>query len=398
MTRPLMDIARNYQTPSFVFDEGAFLDRMRAIGEIWGDAVELCYAVKANPFLIPAAAEFGTKLEVCSPGELEICRSLGVDSAKIVFSGVNKTAESVAAAVEFGAGVLTAESLKHARIIELEGERRGCTLDVLLRLNSGSQFGMSKDDLLHLIDNRSEFPHINLVGIHYFVGTQRKKLKHQIKELEMLEELLEELSSEHGFAVERLEYGPGLAVPVFTDDDFSDSLAPAREIAPHLQRIAQRVDLTVEMGRFFATECGTYLSAVNDLKTREDINYCIIDGGINHLGYVGQIMGMKTPIITNESALERNCGKLEDADGTWCICGSLCTTNDVIAREALLNDLLEGDVLAFHNAGAYAITEGHALFLSRTMPRVIMRHADGSVELCRDFIETSALNTPFNAR
>ena len=399
MTRDLLELANTYQTPSFLFDEGAFQTRMRAIGDIWGDKVNLCFAIKANPFFIQAAAQAGAKLEVCSPGELEICRSLGIDPERIVFSGVNKTAESVATAVEFGVGVLTAESLKHARLIEAEGAKRDCVLPVLPRLNAGSQFGMSKEDLLYLIDNRENFPHINIVGIHYFVGTQRKKLKHQFKELDMLDALLDELRDEHGFTAERLEYGPGLAVPVFEGDDFSDSLAPAREIAERLQAIAERVELTVEMGRFFATECGTYLSAVNDLKAHDDINYCIIDGGINHLSYIGQIMGMKVPVITNESALERNDGAiLEDAVDTWCICGSLCTTNDVITREISLDDLREGDVLAFHNAGAYTVTEGYALFLSRTMPRVILKRADGGYELARDFIETSTLNTPFGTK
>jgi diaminopimelate decarboxylase len=266
-------------------------------------------------------------------------------------------------------------------------------------LNAGSQFGMSREDLLWLVDHRDQYAHLHVVGIHYFVGTQRMKLKHQRDELAMLSALIDELQEQHGFAVERLEYGPGLGVSLFEGDDFSDTLAPARDLREALVPLAEKVELTVEMGRFFATECGTYLSAVNDLKAHDDINYCIIDGGINHLSYIGQIMGMKVPVITNESALERNDGAiLEDAMDTWCICGSLCTTNDVITREVSLDDLREGDVLAFHNAGAYTVTEGYALFLSRTMPRVILKRADGGYELARDFIETSTLNTPFGTK
>jgi diaminopimelate decarboxylase len=206
----------------------------------------------------------------------------------------------------------------------------------------------------------------------------------------MLLDLIDELRDEHGFEVERLEYGPGLGVPLFEGDDFSDTLAPAHELASTLREVAARVELTVEMGRFFATECGTYFTSVNDVKTNEDTNYCIVDGGINHLTYVGQIMGMKVPVLKNLSAEKRGT---EGQTDTWCICGSLCTTNDVLSRAAEISDVREGDVLAFFNSGAYSVTEGVYLFLSRTMPRVIMRNAEEAYSIGRDFTETSPFNT-----
>ena len=395
----LAQIAGDYGTPAFVFDLGAFQERLRAAQDIVGPGIGLCFAIKANPFLIPAAAEVCEKLEVCSPGELAICAALGVDPASIVFSGVNKTPDSVHDAVEYGAGVLTAESLKHAALVEAEGAARGRALDVLLRLNAGSQFGMSRDDLLSLVDHRDDFPHVNIVGLHYFVGTQRLNLKHQHRELEKLAAFIDELRDAHGFDVKRLEYGPGLGVPLFVGDDFADTLAPLRELAPDLQAIAARVQLTVEMGRFFATGCGTYLTAVNDLKANDGVNYCIVDGGINHLTYIGQLMGMKVPVIENLGSFGRGAagadGSAADAAAIaeWCVCGSLCTTNDVLCRAVELPDLREGDVLAFSNCGAYSVTEGVHLFLSRTMPRIILVDENGSPMLARDFTETSLLNT-----
>lgn len=255
----------------------------------------------------------------------------------------------------------------------------------------GSQFGMSKDDLLEVIDRREQYPHLNIVGLHYFVGTQRKKLKHQIRELEKLRALIAELEGEHGFEVQRLEYGPGLAVPYFADDDFTDDLVPARELAPYIQELDRDVEVTVEMGRFFSASCGTYLTRVADLKENDGTNYCILDGGINHLTYAGQVMGLKVPVTANLSALADSM-RAQDTR-TWTLCGSLCTVNDVLVREVELDSLEMGDVLAFANAGAYSVTEGVHLFLSRTMPRVVLRY-DGGCELARDFIETSTLNTP----
>ena len=72
----------------------------------------------------------------------------------------------------------------------------------------------------------------------------------------MLEDLFREVREQHGYELKKLEYGPGLPVPLFVGDDFSDTLAPARELAPALQHMAEFAELTVEAGRFLATECG----------------------------------------------------------------------------------------------------------------------------------------------
>lgn len=387
----LLEIAEEYGTPTFVFDVCEFWQRLDKIADIFGEDVRLCFAMKANPFLAAAAADHGERLEVCSPGELAICEDVGISANQIVYSGVNKQASDIAHAIAYRVGVLTAESKLHVELIEQCAKQAQTTVDVLLRLNAGSQFGMSKDDLLEVIDRREQYPHLNTVGLHYFVGTQRKKLKHQIRELEKLRALIAELEDEHGFEVQRLEYGPGLAVPYFADDDFTDDLAPARELAPYIQELGRDVEVTVEMGRFFSASCGTYLTRVADLKENDGTNYCILDGGINHLTYAGQVMGLKVPVTANLSALADSM-RAQDTR-SWTLCGSLCTVNDVLVREVELDLLEMGDVLAFANAGAYSVTEGVHLFLSRTMPRVVLRY-DGGCELARDFIETSTLNTP----
>ncbi len=387
----LLEIAEEYGTPTFVFDVREFWQRLDKIADIFGEDVRLCFAMKANPFLAAAAADHGERLEVCSPGELAICEDVGIAAHQIVYSGVNKQASDIAHAIAYRVGVLTAESKLHVELIEQCAAQAQTTVDVLLRLNAGSQFGMSKDDLLEVIDRREQYPHLNIVGLHYFVGTQRKKLKHQIRELEKLRALIAELEDEHGFEVKRLEYGPGLAVPYFADDDFTDDLAPARELAPYIQELGRDVEVTVEMGRFFSASCGTYLTRVADLKENDGTNYCILDGGINHLTYAGQVMGLKVPVTANLSAMA-DAMRAQDTR-SWTLCGSLCTVNDVLVREVELDSLEMGDVLAFANAGAYSVTEGVHLFLSRTMPRVVLRY-DGGCELARDFIETSTLNTP----
>ena len=389
-TGELLELAQQYGTPCYVFDLEAFRARLRACQQIVGDQVALCFAMKANPFLVRAAAHELARLEVCSPGELAICERVGVAPAQIVYSGVNKQPADIAQAIGYGAGVLTAESLLHAEYLEQVAATRDVRVRVLLRLSAGSQFGMAREDLLWLVDHRARYPHLDFVGLHYFVGTQRAKLKRQRAELAMLRELCRELAAEHGWLPQRLEYGPGLPIAYFDVDPAADDLAPLRELAPDLQDVARDVELTVELGRFFAAPCGSYLTRAVDLKRNGDTRYAILDGGMHHINYFGQMMGLHVPPVRDLS--REGC---EDDPKTWCLCGSLCTVNDVLVRALELRGLERGDVLAFSRCGAYAVTEAPALFLSRTLPRVLLREGAGSVTLARDFVESSALNGAF---
>ena len=114
----LQKIAANYGTPTFVFDTDALQARVRAIQTIWGREIDLCYSIKANPFLLPAMMQVTARLEVCSPGELSLCESLHAADARVIYSGVNKTPVDIARAVADGVGTCTAESLLQVRYLQ----------------------------------------------------------------------------------------------------------------------------------------------------------------------------------------------------------------------------------------------------------------------------------------
>ncbi len=417
----LIQMVQRFGTPTYVFDTKALRQRVQSIKEILGDQIHLCYSIKANPFLIPAMLREVEHLEVCSPGELAICERLQVPMEAVVYSGVNKEpVDAEEAVITDCVGVCTAESIRHVQLLEAAaakregqceaagGKEKAGRLPVLLRLNAGAQFGMSRADLLSVIEKRESYPHLEIVGVHYFVGTQRKnkELHQQKEELQMLKEFYEQVEQEYGFHLQRLEYGPGLPVPLFAGDDDSDTLAPVRMLAPFLQEVTTWAELTVEAGRFFATECGYYLTKAMDCKTSDEgVNYCILDGGIHHVNYLGQIMGMKEPVIRHYRgngdpdaaldtvSLQRIPDDTEDAK-SWALCGSLCTTNDDLVRSRKMAEPQPGDVLAFENIGAYSVTEGIYLFLSRKMPRIVLYNDISDIRLVRDFVDTSVLNTP----
>ena len=209
------------------------------------------------------------------------------------------------------------------------------------------------------------------------------------RELDYLIDLLGRIRSDLGFTVERVEYGTGLAVDYF--DENADALEEERlaAITPKLHELADCCELTVEMGRFFAAPCGYYLTKVVDVKTNAGINYAIVDGGLHQLKYDGQLQGMQIPVIWQ---LGENADAAEAQP--WNICGSLCTTADVLVRSCELKELKIGDVLAFCRTGAYSCMEGMSIFLSRDLPAIALYSEDKGLELVREPLRADRLNTP----
>ena len=111
-----------------------------------------------------------------------------------------------------------------------------------------------------------------------------------------------------------------------------------------------------------------------DIKGDEKSNYIIIDGGINHINYYGQMMGMKNPKVQHIKSgfYAENAGEENTGTADYTIAGSLCTTADIVLRKLTLTSPRIGDLLVFSDIGAYSVIEGIYLFLSHPLPAVVM--------------------------
>ena len=257
------NIREQFGTPTFVFDTNVLCERADTIRKMLADfGCKFVYSIKANPFLIRTLIDHVDAFEVCSPGELMICKNCNVPADKIIYSGVNKGAADVKEAVCYAsdetgsyipAGILTAESYRHYTLIKDAANSSGTPVKVILRLSAKNQFGMSEEDIVKIISENSDDYLVSITGLHYFAGTQRTKLSHQRDELKMLNDLILRLRRSTGAELPFLEYGPGLPHPYFEGDDFSDTLAPLCELIPDLKDISSVCSLGVEMGRFLVS-------------------------------------------------------------------------------------------------------------------------------------------------
>ncbi len=383
----LRALAERYGTPLYIFDADEFAARLRMVKAALGNKIRLCYSMKANPFLLACLPTELGALEVCSPGELTVCENAGADLSHIIFSGVNKTRECVDRAIEDGVEVFTVESCLHLDNIEAAAAAAGKQADVLLRLTSDNQFGMDEEELVRAAAERERWPHIRMVGLHYFSGTLKKRPTLIGRELARMEALAERLERECGLHIERMEYGPGLWIDYFGSDPDAAERALLDEAAPLLRDMAERYALTVEMGRFYSASCGWYVTRVMDKKTNCGFHYAIVDGGLHQMNYDGQMKGTAVPPITNLMGTQ---GGAED----WCLCGSLCTPNDVLVRAVSMPEPALGDMLAFGRTGAYSINEGFAFLLSRDLPAVVIESEQEGARLVRGHIRLDPFNTP----
>ena len=400
------------QTPYYVFDTDEFAKRAAMIRAALdckgGRRIPLCFSLKANTLLLHRLPEGLDHVEVCSPGELEICIALGVKPESIIYSGVMKEKCDIERAVSYGAGILTCESIRHAALISevmlecmSESVQEAGFVEkkahVILRLTSGNQFGMSLEDIEYIISHPDEFKGITVMGIHYYSGTQ-KSLRKINKDLEKIKSALTGLKEKYGFEPQLVEYGPGLCVEYFEDDWQEKEIQALDEAAEVLREFAEEYPLGIEMGRFLAASCGKYYTQVKDLKSTGDANYAILDGGIHHLNYFGQRMAMQVPPIkVYAGEVSENEGKngvelTELPDTDYTLCGSLCTVADVLVREVKLKKLELGDVLEFGHCGAYSVTEAPALFLSRQLPAIYAYSKECGYECLREHIPAAEIN------
>lgn len=411
----LENIAANCKAPMYIFDSDIVTDTVEMFRRNLNTAskadINLCYAMKANPFLVSIMNELTDRIEVCSMGEFRICRNKEITPEKLLISGVMKDRQDIYEILDcYGERCLyTAESLMQYSYFKEWCKANKKAVNVYLRLTSGNQFGMDKQTIRNIImDQTNENYRPNISGIHYFSGTQKKSMKKIRDELTSLQEFICELEDTTGYHIDELEYGPGIPAAYFEGQD--NALEQnIKEVADVINEIQPDYKITLEMGRAFAAGCGYYMTEVKDIKHSDDKNYCIVNGGMHQLNYDGQIRGMYMPHIRHirSASVEYNETDFEKSDTNkldhnelmntesvknWTICGELCTGNDVLVQKIAIDDLKAGDRFVFENTGAYSMTEGMALFLSHVLPAIAIYNKKDGIKIIRKEMETYKLN------
>ena len=374
----LETIASRHGTPTYVYShqtiQNAFLSYQQALE---GRAHLICYAVKANSNLavLNMLAQLGSGFDVVSLGELERVIAAGGDPAKIVFSGVGKTAPEMRRGLELGIKCFNIESEAELHVLaEIAGDA-GATAPISIRVNPDvdagthpyistglreNKFGVDVDTARHLYRQADAMNSLEPVGIDCHIGSQIVDIQPFIASLDCLLQLIDELK-EDGITLHHLDIGGGLGVPYETE-------APSVKeyVAALAERLTDRdLELLLEPGRSIVAMAGALLTRVEYLKPNDIRQFAIVDAAMNDL--------LRPSLYGAWQDIEAVRPRKGEAQ-TWDIVGPVCETGDFLGKDRVLC-LSQGDLLAVMGAGAYGFSMA-SNYNSRTRPAEILVTGD----------------------
>lgn len=357
--------------PCYCFDTVRFKENIERFRDIFGPDVRLLFSLKANPFFMRTALDYADGIEICSDGELYIARRQGADPAKITYGGICKERTDIVNALRFGIRRFSIESVRQLTELDEQAAAQGVKVNALLRLSTKRQFGMSVQDAGKCIRDL-ELSNTAVTGLHYYPKTMRMSGEDVGRDYAVFEEMLSQINAP---CIKEISYGAGIGVNYFGE---SSHWKTAEEISGRMAALASQFDVTYEAGRLLAADAGVYIVRVVEVKEKEDGNFVIVNGGRHQFAYFGGIIkqGSKLPVM---SVIGNSPGK---GDVKTTIVGALCNEADILANDIAMPPVHEGDFIVFYNAGAYCVTEGIALFLSRDIPAVFLA-GEGEIELRR---------------
>ena len=279
----LQEAAKQYKTPFYLFDIDELIQNVERIRKLSGEDINICYAMKANPFLVAALAERVNRIEACSAGEYDICRNQGIKPEKIILSGVLKKKEELERIFrkEMTLPVVTAESKEQFLLISELAQKYERNIRIMLRLTSGNQFGMELSLVEELMIESLENPYLKIAGLHYFSGTQKTDVSFMTQELLYLNGIYKQFKKRYGIELDEMEYGPGIYVEYFQKQKGWEVEAAFQKLRMCVKNMSFQGTLTLELGRSLTATCGYYVTTIQELKQNGNESYAIVDGWRN---------------------------------------------------------------------------------------------------------------------
>ena len=357
----LSAIADAVGTPAYVYSTATLTRHIRVIAEAFdGLSSLIAYSVKANGNLAVLAtlARHGAGADVVSGGELMRARRAGIPASRIVFSGVGKTRDEMALALNEGIHQFNVESAGELLALSEVAVRHGRKAPIAIRVNpdvaagghpnistgkAGDKFGIAWNEAEAIYGEAARLPGIDVVGVDVHIGSQIGELEPMRAAFERTVGLARRLR-EVGHPIERIDLGGGLGIPYQPGDE----PAPPRDYAAMIADIVgdTGLEIILEPGRVIAGNAGILISEVLFTKRAPDRTFLIVDAGMNDLMRPALYAAHHEIWSLREPAPK---GPRQDYD----IVGPICESTDKFATGRDLPQMSSGDRLAFLSAGAY---------------------------------------------
>ncbi|MHA8055285.1 diaminopimelate decarboxylase [Aquirufa nivalisilvae] len=402
---PLTTLAKQFGTPLYVYNADKIREKISVLRSAFDDiSLSIKYACKANTNIsvLKLMLAEGVDLDVVSPQELELGLLAGYRGDQITFTPSGVEFEEIEFAVSKGAIV----NLDNLSVLEKFGQQYGSSVPCLLRIkphvfgggnakimtaHPESKFGISIHQKAEILDLVNQYQ-IKVIGLHQHTGSDIKDGKTFEQAASALFEFAKDFPD-----LELMDLGGGFKVP-YSPEDPGVNMQEIGQIMGNAflkfcAHYGKELKLWVEPGKFLVSEAGTLLTTATVVKRDPIKTFVGINSGLNHL---------IRPMMYGSYHYIFNASNEEDAQqDAYRVVGNICETDTFSfdfegnQNERILNEVKEGDVIAFANAGAYGFTMA-SHYNSRFLPaEVLVDHAEAKLVRKRDTLEDLVRNQIF---
>ncbi|MFO7526401.1 MAG: diaminopimelate decarboxylase [Ignavibacteriaceae bacterium] len=389
----LNHIAAQHGTPVYVYSKNYFIKRYQEFENAFENINhKIFYAMKSNFNLnvIKTFTDLGSGVDVNSEGELYRALKTGINTDKIIMSGVGKTSNEIKLALEKKLLMIKAECEEEVELINKIAGEMIVTANVALRVNpdvdakshpyistglSNNKFGINVKSAVNIYKNRKKFEHINFTGIDMHIGSQITFVEPFVEAVQKLSAIYFELKSD-GLKLEHFDVGGGIGVDYNNDKSFTIT-----EFAERIIPLFNKLDCEIffEPGRFLTANAGVLLTSVTYNKTNGNKKFIIVDSAMNDMlrPTIYQAYHHIQPVIKNDDR------KNIHAD----IVGPVCESGDYFAKDREITEIKSGELLAIMSAGAYGMVMASNYNARRRAPEIMIDGKEVSVVRNRETFE-----------
>ncbi|CAM5545498.1 diaminopimelate decarboxylase [Rhodanobacter lindaniclasticus] len=356
----LRQLAEAMPTPFHAYSASAIQQRIDALQTaLAGLDATICFAVKANPNLaiLQLMAAAGVGADIVSVGELRRALNAGIPAERIVFSGVGKSADEIAGALNVGIMRFNVESLDELHTLQRLAKTQDVMARAAVRINpdvdaqthakistgkSENKFGVSIDEARRWFAARKQLDHVQLDGLHVHIGSQILSVEPFRLALQRVAAFWRELE-QAGHPITSIDVGGGLGVCYRAGVD--EPVAAADYVGVIREALAGFGGrLLLEPGRHLVAEAGVLLTRVIRVKPGTERTFLVLDAAMNDLLRPSLYDAWHDIVPLVDAARPM---------AVYDIVGPVCETGDTFARARELPECVAGELLLIKATGAY---------------------------------------------
>jgi len=364
-----VQLAARFGTPLYVYSAEIIRSRLRALDAAFAkNPHTICYSVKANSnlSLLKLIFKSGAGFDIVSGGELaRVARAAPAALHKTVFSGVGKTAEEIDSALRANIFMFNVESESELRLLAARASALKKKARVALRVNPdipakthpyistglrAHKFGVPISQALRLYQLAARQRSLVPCAVSLHIGSQIRDLRPFAAAMERAADLIRQLRS-RGFEIQYLDAGGGLGIPYAANEKKENFDQQARAYASAITKPLRglKLHLILEPGRSIVGPAGALLTRVLSLKKNGRKNFAVCDAAMNDLLRPALYGAHHEIALIGRKEMSAIKNKYD-------VVGPICETGDFFARDRLLPQLRQGDLLAILDAGAYGMS------------------------------------------